>query len=300
MSTTRHVIRTISAWLLAGALLAGCRSLPEEDLTASVVPQTEGPSEKSSTPAQAPSRTSVATPAEATKDRPALPPLQPPLSRPTAPSLTFYEVTMVNEHVGWAWGKALGHGISLVLRTEDGGQTWRDVTPPETQNGFGGTGFFLDGERAWAAYNENEGWPGYRGLVWRTTDGGETWTSSDDTDPSGEAELVDYIYFIDDRHGCLQNRVIYSMGSGKVDIYRTSDGGASWRLEASSGEGPNTSVDRPFCSAMAFERTDFEGQIGLKTEGDVASNPDPVSSLGSQGVVLPPLDLLDLIEGVLL
>jgi hypothetical protein len=80
---------------------------------------------------------------------------------------------MIDENIGWGI-ETTGH----LLRTNDGGSTWKDVTPPEV-------GYFSIGDavHAWDIVETQErceylGCPGgwTKGFVtWRTSDGGETW-----------------------------------------------------------------------------------------------------------------------------
>jgi photosystem II stability/assembly factor-like uncharacterized protein len=95
---------------------------------------------------------------------------------------------------------------SLVMRTEDGGETWhRLIVPSKTEL------FHLD-------YNGNShGWiVGDQGVVLATTDGGANWASQN----SGTKNALFNVDFRDDEEG-------YAVGE-KGTILRTENGGANW------------------------------------------------------------------------
>jgi photosystem II stability/assembly factor-like uncharacterized protein len=100
---------------------------------------------------------------------------------------------------GWAVG-----GSGLVIRSDDGGQTFTPSSPATTTlNGV----YFLDELEGWAVGNS--------GIAIHTTDGGDHWTQ---TTPGSLA--LNSVYFADANHGWMVG------DSGK--ILRTTNGGASW------------------------------------------------------------------------
>jgi WD40 repeat protein len=174
----------------------------------------------------------------------------------SAQGLTLRKVSFVSERVGWAIGRVADYDFSLVLRTTDGGETWRDVTPPPDGFDFWGDSFFLDEDHAWVAFY---GRPGRPGPVWRTADGGVSWASSEDADPGGEAEEIEFIWFSDELHGWLRNRFAYGdtagMAGGEENLYCTVDGGANWLLESSFSSargGPQPTVPPTPCDFDTF------------------------------------------------
>ena len=129
-----------------------------------------------------------------------IPPTLAPTATPEAPvpavapappvpgePLDFADIDMIDPDVGWGIDT---HG--RILRTTDGGDTWTLASPPDgayTLNGF----YALDGNTAWAAkdvpvrcwdywglYECQEPYyaPVRTGVVWRTTNGGQTWLQS--------------------------------------------------------------------------------------------------------------------------
>ena len=113
----------------------------------------------------------------------------------------------------------------VVLRTNAGGKTWERVTdlPPA-----------LPGERALAGslttFGDGRAWFGTRaktgqlGRVFRTTDGGRTWSAADT--PAQPSDGIDQIAFRDTLHGIAVS-CGYQLNSF---VMRTSDGGQSWSL----------------------------------------------------------------------
>jgi len=144
-------------------------------------------------------------------------------------------IHMIDTGQGWGIG-GLNKASDHVFRTLDGGQTWRDVTPPQPVPDAGDTvaalGYFMDANTAWVAYGPplaSGGMPPYI-QVWKTTDGGGIWFySSIDTSPvSGEAFSPYYFNFSDAQHGWLMVYLGAGMMHAYVAIFATSDGGATW------------------------------------------------------------------------
>jgi photosystem II stability/assembly factor-like uncharacterized protein len=144
-------------------------------------------------------------------------------------------IHMVDTDQGWGIG-GLNKASDHVFRTLDGGQTWRDVTPPQPVPDAGdeitALGYFMDATTAWVAYGppmESGGMPPYI-QVWKTTDGGGTWFyASIDTSPvSGEAFSPYFLNFADVQHGWLMVYLGAGMMHAYVAIFMTSDGGATW------------------------------------------------------------------------
>ncbi|MFC7816012.1 MULTISPECIES: WD40/YVTN/BNR-like repeat-containing protein [unclassified Streptomyces] len=132
----------------------------------------------------------------------------------------FRGLAAVSRHTAWVAGSR-----GTVLRTTDGGDTWRNVSPP----GAGGLEFrdveAFDARRAVVlAIGEGEA-----SRVYRTDDGGATWTESfRNTDPRA---FYDCLTFFDRRHGLAMSDPV----DGKFRILSTSDGGRSWKVLPSRG-----------------------------------------------------------------
>ena len=147
-------------------------------------------------------------------------------------------IFFINDKVGWA-GDALGGGVN---HTNDGGRTWTQQANPSTLH-FIDTIFFFnekDGLLVGAASGQDAFGFTIDGVfddvIMRTTDGGETWaTQRPALNPiSGEPP-------VDPDAGALVTLVVpdgenqkfinswQGWAASDSDVYRTDDGGRSWR-----------------------------------------------------------------------
>jgi photosystem II stability/assembly factor-like uncharacterized protein len=161
-----------------------------------------------------------------------------PKETPTpAPAATSTPGSFPSLH--WADWIDLQHGWALtvpgddparsnrLLKTTDGGSTWKDVTPPHlvtvTGNGIYFTYFPLDAQTLWEVRN-----PGFstdeKDQIFHTTDGGQTRESF-------PAPFVwGTVRFFDTQHGwTVAVPSPPSMGEVWLELYRTSDAGHTWK-----------------------------------------------------------------------
>lgn len=144
------------------------------------------------------------------------PPLPPTIAAPTVSSPGITSLRMLTELDGWAISE------NSILRTTDGGSTWYNVSPAGgTVFGFGTAHTFLDASHAWVVVAD-VGDPAGSGLLYRTGDGGLTWTAY--PVPFGGGDMT----FVDQTHGWIMTSLGVAAGSMAVSIYRTEDGGATW------------------------------------------------------------------------
>ncbi len=138
----------------------------------------------------------------------------------TGTDVRFRGLAAVSRHTAWVAGSK-----GTVLRTADGGRTWRNVSPP----GGGELEFrdieAFDGRRAVVlAIGEGED-----SRVFRTADGGATWTESfRNTDPKA---FYDCVTFFDSKHGLAMSDPV----DGRFRILSTGDGGKSWKVLPNDG-----------------------------------------------------------------
>jgi photosystem II stability/assembly factor-like uncharacterized protein len=135
---------------------------------------------------------------------------------PTGSTASLRGLSAVSERVAWASGS-----LGTVLRTTDKGATWQSVGPPGTE-----ALQFRDIE----AFDANTavimsigGTPdAFR--IYRTTDGGQTWTLTfQNTEPTA---FYDCMAFFDNHRGLAMSDPI----GGEFRIIATSDGGRSWQI----------------------------------------------------------------------
>lgn len=144
-------------------------------------------------------------------------PTQTRLNLPVSPSPAITQLDFLDPLNGWAIASNDGGSI---LRTVDGGATWLNATPA----GLTGIGYstnlsVLDVNTAWVLIPNADF---FTGMLYRTTDGGQSWTSY--SAPFGGGSMQ----FLDAETG----RVLADRGAGagsqSVEMFQSSDGGASW------------------------------------------------------------------------
>ncbi|MBT3338866.1 MAG: hypothetical protein HN855_08845 [Anaerolineae bacterium] len=143
-----------------------------------------------------------------------------------APILT--QIKMLDAQNGW------GQADGMVLRTEDGGTTWLDVTPADSFNNPAySKSFFLDAKIGWVLLEDLDS-PTV-GTIFRTTDGGISWRWRNT--PFGRSDFG----FLDAETGYALTGLGAGAGSMGVAIWETKNGGGDW--------------DRTFLHEPGFEFT---------------------------------------------
>jgi photosystem II stability/assembly factor-like uncharacterized protein len=115
----------------------------------------------------------------------------------------FMGLAAIDTQTAIAVGSFEFAGGGLILRTQNGGASWQDVTPAAV--GFRDV-FFLDATTGWAVGSS----------IYRTTDGGTNWTKQYGTPDS---ELAD-VSFADAQNG-------WAVGFANL-VLHTTDGGQHW------------------------------------------------------------------------
>ena len=134
-------------------------------------------------------------------------------------TITF--IHMVTSESGWGVGNT-GGTSGRILRTDDGGESWWDVSPPEAGPVEGEVKraeiFVLDNNTAWVGYEPYE-------TIWFTKDGGKTWgESGTDTAGYGGAKF----WFADQDLGWLMIFIDAGMSHVYTELFRTTTGGKNW------------------------------------------------------------------------
>lgn len=135
--------------------------------------------------------------------------------------ITLHEIQMIDQLIGWSIAVS-DSDTEHILRTEDKGYTWQDVTPPQPFTDMGTkltvNGAFWDEGIAWVSYNGSD-------IVWATKDGGVTWqaASLDYETLSGSLFSVQ-----DGNHAWMFQFLDAGMQKVFTVLYRTRDGGVSW------------------------------------------------------------------------
>jgi len=149
-----------------------------------------------------------------------------------APALVMLD--MLNELDGWGVTEA------EIVRTNDGGITWYNVTPPDVaETGTSVETFILDNDHAWVQKPDFEEFPN-SGVLYRTSDGGLTWAKSEVPFSRGD------LNFIDSENGWMLADLGVGAGSNAVAVYQTTNGGDSWeQTYINDPNDPNASDSLP-------------------------------------------------------
>ena len=236
--------------LLSACNVTGRTSQPQSISTSNIQP--------TSSPAAILSNTSTPPPETKLSPTPTSPNTKTQLNPEVYPTLTpgepitLSKLRMITENIGWGMDDA-----DHILRTTDGGKTWKDVSPPEY--GFG-LGFAFDEDTAWAIpiWHMRVGEDGYAmnydsTHIWRTSDGGLSWRSSESfslerqfpkSPPSPVSSFIANIQFLDSQTGSLlmvvdaESHVTYGW-----QLFTTQDGGKTWiRINDSEQDGNPSSL----------------------------------------------------------
>ena len=141
----------------------------------------------------------------------------------TGSTAQFRGLSAVSSQVAWASGTG-----GTVLRTTDGGRSWRSVGPPGTADLQFRDIEALDARHA-AILSIGEG---EQSRIYVTRNGGVSWTETfRNTEP---AAFYDCLAFFDPLHGIALSDPV----NGKFRIASTSDGGASWTVAPDAGMPP--------------------------------------------------------------
>jgi len=143
-------------------------------------------------------------------------PAPPVIAAPQIASPALIQIQFLNELDGW------GLTETYIVRTNDGGITWYDVTPPDLDEA-GSTleTFILDQDQAWIQKPDFNNFPN-NGLLYHTTDGGLNWNISSTPFSSGD------LNFLDEKNGWMLADLGVGAGSNGVAVFQTRDGGATW------------------------------------------------------------------------
>ena len=143
-------------------------------------------------------------------------PAPPAIDAPQVESPALVEIQFLNELDGW------GVTETQIVRTNDGGITWYNVTPQDVaETGSTVETFILDNQYAWVQKPDFNNFPN-NGLLYHTTDGGLNWTISSTPFSGGD------LSFIDVNNGWMLADLGVGAGSNAVAVFQTKDGGATW------------------------------------------------------------------------
>lgn len=117
-------------------------------------------------------------------------------------SVTLYGGTAANASTAWAIGE-----LGVVVKTTDGGASWKRVRRADAEGGF---------FKSMSAADTNTVWAVGPGTIIKTTDGGLTWTSQ----KSGLPDILNDV---------VANSPQVAWAVGINGVLRTTDGGSTWQ-----------------------------------------------------------------------
>ncbi|MFF5449267.1 WD40/YVTN/BNR-like repeat-containing protein [Streptomyces sp. NPDC012888] len=135
--------------------------------------------------------------------------------KPTGTDARLRGLSAVSRTTAWVSGSK-----GTVLRTQDGGRSWQNVSPPAAAGLELRDIEAFDARRA-VALSIGEG---EASRIFRTEDGGATWTEAF-RNPDHRA-FYDCLTFFDSRHGLAMSDPV----DGRFRILSTDDGGRTWRV----------------------------------------------------------------------
>jgi photosystem II stability/assembly factor-like uncharacterized protein len=132
---------------------------------------------------------------------------------------------MFTPDIGWAFEAHTGR----VLRTNDGGLHWHDLTPQNAKPSSVAAVSFLDQDHAWLVIPQpdNQNPELITATAWSTGTGGSTWVRGRDFFYSGD-NLGGSLTFVDAQHGWFQANLGGGAGTWYSAFFSTTDGGMQW------------------------------------------------------------------------
>ncbi|MEW6084475.1 MAG: YCF48-related protein [Chloroflexota bacterium] len=140
------------------------------------------------------------------------------INAPLIESPALVKIRFLNERDGW------GVTETQIVRTNDGGITWYNVTPNEiTETGYSVDWFVLDNNNVWIQQPDFANFP-FGGFQYHTSDGGMNWSKTEV--PYSGAKIS----FLEANNGWALADLGVGAGSNAVAVYQTSDAGATWNM----------------------------------------------------------------------
>ena len=149
----------------------------------------------------------------------------------TIPDFTY--IHMLDRNTGWA------ETSSAVLRTTDGGKTWKKLASAQGLDIGTGVGFqrgdfaFLGSQRAWIADVKYET---STVCIERTSDGGSSWIADDFLCADTQDLFQSFVAFADERRGWLMLVPEHGMSSSPGFLYHTTNSGQTWSEIAATND----------------------------------------------------------------
>lgn len=155
-------------------------------------------------------------------------------------------ISIVDQNIVWATGydgSGNGANVQEFTKTSDGGTTW---TPGTVGVGNANLGISMihavSSTTAWAAVYPTGA--GQTGGIWKTTNGGATWSRQNSATYNNAASFTNVVHFWDANEGFCQGDPI----NGDFELYRTTNGGTTWTLV------PGANIPNPQTNEFGYTR----------------------------------------------
>lgn len=205
--------------------------------------------------------------------------------RPMPPSLPAI-LSFIDDHEGWAMVPTGGSGVPpppggqcggtvLLAHTVDAGATWQQLAPTgmAPPGPCKGSLRFADAQRGFIGAYDPNGSP----LVYRTTDGGRSWSASQRlpdppgfTTRTGGGATLGISRVAAFGTTLLVTAFPTNPATGTLYTYRSTDGGASWTYASTA---PNQHQDLAFVSAARWVQISSPGDSKETTDGGATWHP---------------------------
>jgi photosystem II stability/assembly factor-like uncharacterized protein len=192
-------------------------------------------------------------------------------------TLALQSVRMITASTGWAVAGGPNQSTQILVRTTDGGRTWRDAGPAALRGPyFLWNASFYSARAAWLTLLRANL---TRPVIYRTTDGGRTWQRTGvapvDATYASAPDMLGGL-------GWITTSRDYGMGKEISTILRTTDGGARWRLaELSSPVHPTPGALPAECGKN--DAVFSAPAVGWVTAGCISAHPLPFWRSGDEG-----------------
>ncbi|WP_235847623.1 VPS10 domain-containing protein [Paenibacillus tuaregi] len=141
------------------------------------------------------------------------------------------DIFFIDSQTGWVVRNSLGSAETVVLRTVDGGASWKLASLPQQAKSI--AIFFVSKNVGWIITEDDLNAPDMHKTLYRTKDGGVSWEKimgsligqdgkRDNSSPTFGA--LSGMVFTDELHGYAT-----SILNGIPHLHRTTDGGMSWK-----------------------------------------------------------------------
>jgi photosystem II stability/assembly factor-like uncharacterized protein len=163
-------------------------------------------------------------------------------------TIQMLRINMLTVTNGWSIGQVESDLNDHVFYTNDGGKSWRDVTPPEAlvnapQQGLSAVSFFSADGEGWVTYTSRttQMTTSQTQKFWHSSNSGQTWQIS-------EIALtgfpMDYFVpfqlgFLDSQYGWVIAHVKVETGHDLVAAFTTADGGKTWNRVIDRAKNPD-------------------------------------------------------------